>query len=202
MKSKIINRKPIDYNYVIEVDDIQIDPKNIENHRQRINTIFANKPEEYRLEQINKMIMHDILFSKAMDYLHTFYEFEIDQDEEAQYEKMITSEWTKNNVPLEEQNLELAKIGANKIIIQQLIFNDIQSENNIIVSDDELEKILIEYYQNTNQPIRSFKQDPAGYENARQSIIHEKTIAHILGMFKFNLDKFNQRLEEFAKKNK
>lgn len=200
MKSKIINRKPIDYNYVIEVDDIQIDPKNIENHRQRINTIFANKPEEYRLEQINKMIMHDILFSKAMDYLHTFYEFEIDQDEQAQYEKMITSEWTKNNLPLEEQNLELAKIGANKIIIQQLIFNDIQSENNIIVSDDELEKILIEYYQNTNQPIRSFKQDPAGYENARQSIIHEKTIAHILGMFKFNLDKFNQRLEEFAKK--
>ncbi len=202
MKSKIINRKPIDYNYVIEVDDIQIDPKNIENHRQRINTIFANKPEEYRLEQINKMIMHDILFSKAMDYLHTFYEFEIDQDEQAQYEKMITSEWTKNNLPLEEQNLELAKIGANKIIIQQLIFNDIQSENNIIVSDDELEKILIEYYQNTNQPIRSFKQDPAGYENARQSIIHEKTIAYILGMFKFNLDKFNQRLEEFAKKNK
>jgi len=92
MKSKIINRKPIDYNYVIEVDDVQIDPKNIENHRQRINTIFANKPEEYRLEQINKMIMHDILFSKAMDYLHTFYEFEIDQDEQAQYEKMITSE--------------------------------------------------------------------------------------------------------------
>lgn len=92
MKSKIINRKPIDYNYVIEVDDIQIDPKNIENHRQRINTIFANKPEEYRLEQINKMIMHDILFSKAMDYLNTFYEFEIDQDEQAQYEKMITSE--------------------------------------------------------------------------------------------------------------
>lgn len=202
MKSKIINRKPIDYNYVIEVDDIQIDPKNIENHRQRINTIFANKPEEYRLEQINKMIMHDILFSKAMDYLHTFYEFEIDQDEQAQYEKMITSEWTKNNLPLEEQNLELAKIGANKIIIQQLIFNDIQSENNITVSNDELEKILIEYYQNTNQPIRPFKQDPAGYENARQSIIHEKTIAHILGMFKFNLDKFNQRLEEFAKKNK
>lgn len=103
---------------------------------------------------------------------------------------------------MEEQNLELAKIGANKIIIQQLIFNDIQSENNITVSDDELEKILIEYYQNTNQPIRSFKQDPAGYENARQSIIHEKTIAHILGMFKFNLDKFNQRLEEFAKTNK
>ena len=92
MKSKIINRKPIDYNYVIEVDDIQIDPKNIENRRQRINTIFANKPEEYRLEQINKMIMHDILFSKAMDYLNTFYEFEIDQDEQAQYEKMITSE--------------------------------------------------------------------------------------------------------------
>lgn len=92
MKSKIINRKPIDYNYVIEVDDIQIDPKNIENHRQRINTIFANKPEEYRLEQINKMIMHDILFSKAMDYLNTFYEFEIDQNEQAQYEKMITSE--------------------------------------------------------------------------------------------------------------
>lgn len=202
MKSKIINRKPIDYNCVIEVDDIQIDPKNIENHRQRINTIFANKPEEYRLEQINKMIMHDILFSKAMDYLNTFYEFEIDQDEQAQYEKMITSEWTKNNVPLEEQNLELAKIGANKIIIQQLIFNDIQSENNITVSDDELEKILIEYYQNTNQPIRPFKQDLAGYENARQSIIHEKTIAHILGMFKFNLDKFNQRLEEFAKTNK
>lgn len=224
MKSKIINRKPIDTTNTIVVQDVQVDPQNIEMHRQRINTIFAGKSEDYRLEQINKMIMHDILFSQAMNHLFKHYEFEIDPSEQEKFAELVISEWkkrsnqqTKTNSSkqhddqnstaneqefvIDEQSKELAKMAASKLIIQNLILEDIQQQNNITVDDKELEKILLDYYQNTNQPIRSFKQNPENYENARKSIIHEKTINYILSMFKFDLDKFNKELEEFVKKN-
>lgn len=198
MKSKIINKKSIDKKHVIVVDDVQIDPKTIEMHRQRIDTIFANQTEEYRLEQLNKMIMHDILFSKAMDYLFTHYEFDIDKEELDNHIKFVIGN-TKNidheNIPKElNDSIEMT---AKKLIIQKLIFDDIQKENNISVSNDELEKILINYYKETNQPIRTFKQDPQRYEEARTSIINEKIISTIISMFEFNLNKFLEKINNF-----
>lgn len=203
MKSKIINKKSIDKKHVIVVDDVQIDPKTIEMHRQRIDTIFANQTEEYRLEQLNKMIMHDILFSKAMDYLFTHYEFDIDKEELDNHIKFVIGN-TKNidheNIPKElNDSIEMT---AKKLIIQKLIFDDIQKENNISVSNDELEKILINYYKETNQPIRTFKQDPQRYEEARTSIINEKIISTIISMFEFNLDKFLEKINNFKQMSK
>lgn len=203
MKSKIISKKPVDKKHIIVVDDVQIDPKTIEMHRQRINTIFANQSEEYRLEQLNKMIMHDILFSKAMDYLFTHYEFSIDKEDLDKHINFVVGsakDIDANN--MSKQLKEAVESTAKKLIIQKLIFDDIQKENNITVSDDELEKILIGYYKETNQPIRTFKQDPQRYEEARTSIINEKVIGTIISMFEFNLDKFLEKVNNFKPTNK
>lgn len=200
MKSKITSKKPFDLDHVIIVDNVNIDPQTIENHRQRINTIFANESKEYRDNQINNMIMHDILFVKAMDFLYTHYEFEIDQDELKDHINFLLErapESAKEKITPEVQ--KMIDDSARRLLVQKLIFDDIQKTYNIEVNDQELETILLGYYRQTNQPIRTFKQDPQRYEEARSSIINEKVITKIISLFKFNLDKFKENLEKAAK---
>lgn len=202
MKSKISNKKPINKNHVIYVSDIDLPQETIEKHRQRINTIFANQSEDFRTDQLNKMILHDVKFGRAMDYLVTNYEFSIDPEElETQYNNILNDLKKNPNFVQNEASERFIKNQAERLIIQRLVFDDIKESEGINVDDEELEKILMNYYKETNQPIRNFKQDPKSYENARESIIFEKIIFHIIGMFPFNFDEFNKKLEEFVKKN-
>ena len=199
MKSKIIARRPYDPKTIIIVDDGRLPKELLDMHKQRIDTIFANQSEEYRNEQLNKVIMHDILFSKAMDFLFRQYEFSIDQDDVNEYQKLLLG---NNPMPTEQSAIDGLKISATQQIVKDLIFNDIRERNNIIVTDEELEKVLLSYYQQTNQSIRNFKNDKESYENARMSILNEKIVNHILSSFEFDLDKFNKQVEEMMKKVK
>ena len=196
MKSKIIARRPYDPKTIIVVDDGRLPKELLDMHKQRIDTIFANQSEEYRIEQLNKVIMHDILFSKAMDFLFRQYEFSIDQDDINEYQKLLLG---NNPMPTEQSAIDSLKISATQQIVKDLIFNDIRERNNIIVTDEELEKVLLSYYQQTNQSIRNFKNDKESYENARMSILNEKIVNHILSSFEFDLDKFNKQVEEMMK---
>ena len=196
MKSKIIARRPYDPKTIIIVDDGRLPKELLDMHKQRIDTIFANQSEEYRIEQLNKVIMHDILFSKAMDFLFRQYEFSIDQDDVNEYQKFLLG---NNPMPTEQSAIDSLKISATQQIVKDLIFNDIRERNNIIVTDEELEKVLLSYYQQTNQSIRNFKNDKESYENARMSILNEKIVNHILSSFEFDLDKFNKQVEEMMK---
>lgn len=196
MKSKIIARRPYDPKTIIIVDDGRLPKELLDMHKQRIDAIFANQSEEYRIEQLNKVIMHDILFSKAMDFLFRQYEFSIDQDDVNEYQKLLLG---NNPMPTEQSAIDSLKISATQQIVKDLIFNDIRERNNIIVTDEELEKVLLSYYQQTNQSIRNFKNDKESYENARMSILNEKIVNHILSSFEFDLDKFNKQVEEMMK---
>ena len=196
MKSKIIARRPYAPKTIIVVDDGRLPKELLDMHKQRIDTIFANQSEEYRIEQLNKVIMHDILFSKAMDFLFRQYEFSIDQDDVNEYQKFLLG---NNPMPTEQSAIDSLKISATQQIVKDLIFNDIRERNNIIVTDEELEKVLLSYYQQTNQSIRNFKNDKESYENARMSILNEKIVNHILSSFEFDLDKFNKQVEEMMK---
>ena len=195
MKSKIIARRPYDPKTIIIVDDGRLPKELLDMHKQRIDAIFANQSEEYRNEQLNKVIMHDILFSKAMDFLFRQYEFSIDQDDVNEYQKLLLG---NNPMPTEQSAIDGLKISATQQIVKDLIFNDIRERNNIIVTDEELEKVLLSYYQQTNQSIRNFKNDKESYENARMSILNEKIVNHILSSFQFDLDKFNKQVEEMT----
>lgn len=196
MKSKIIARHPYDPKTIIIVDDGRLPKELLDMHKQRIDAIFANQSEEYRIEQLNKVIMHDILFSKAMDFLFRQYEFSIDQDDVNEYQKLLLG---NNPMPTEQSAIDSLKISATQQIVKDLIFNDIRERNNIVVTDEELEKVLLSYYQQTNQSIRNFKNDKESYENARMSILNEKIVNHILSSFEFDLDKFNKQVEEMMK---
>lgn len=196
MKSKIIQKDQINWNNVIEIDDIVMQPQLIESHRNKINTIFANKDEAYRDDQLNKVILHDLLFTKSMDTLVQFYKFEFNEEEIAEIMKMIKISYNH----LDDKALRTI---AEKTVIRELIFADLQDEFNISVNEEEINKILLGYYETTNQSIREFMNNEEQKNAARSSILGEKTIAFIIGKFKFDLSKLSKKISEFiSKQNK
>lgn len=124
-------------------------PQLIESHRNKINTIFANKDEVYRDDQLNKVILHDLLFTKSMDTLVQFYKFEFNEEELAEIIKMIKVSYSH----LDDKALRTI---AEKTVVRELIFADLQNEFNISVNEEEINKILLGYYETTNQSIREF----------------------------------------------
>lgn len=193
MKSKIIKKDQINWDNTIEIDDIVMQPQLIEAHRNKINTIFANKDEAYRDDQLNKVILHDLLFTKSMDTLVQFYKFEFNEEEIAEIMKMIKISYSH----LDDKALRTI---AEKTVIRELIFADLQNEFNISVDDEEINKILLGYYETTNQSIRDFMNNEEQKNAARSSILGEKTIAFIIGKFKFDLSKLSKRISEFVSK--
>lgn len=193
MKSKIIEKNPINWENVIEIDDIVMQPQLIESHRNKINTIFANKDEVYRDDQLNKVILHDLLFTKSMDTLVQFYKFEFNEEELAEIIKMIKVSYSH----LDDKALRTI---AEKTVVRELIFADLQNEFNISVNEKEINKILLGYYETTNQSIREFMNNEEQKNAARSSILGEKTIAFIISKFKFDLSKLSKKIAEFTSK--
>ncbi|MDE7221853.1 MAG: hypothetical protein K2N40_01110, partial [Ureaplasma sp.] len=193
---KIIEKNPINWENVIEIDDITMKPELIESHRNKINTIFANKDDTYRDDQLNKVILHDLLFTKSMDTLVQFYKFEFNQEELSEIMKMVKITYTN----LDDKAL---RIISEKTVMRELIFADLQKEFDISVTDDEITKILLGYYETTNQSIHEFMNNDEQKKAARSSILGEKTISFIISKFKFDLSKLSKKISEFiSKQNK
>lgn len=186
MKSKIVSKKDIDWSRVIVLDELRVEPQVLEMHKQRINTVFKDLPEDQRNQQLHNIVIRDNLFNKAMDYLIQDYTFELDPNEVKLYEDGIIQSFGEEKRPYAHEI-------AEKLIQKNLIFADLQKEYNINITDDELTKILQDYYQQTNQPIRDFMQDEERFQAAKQTLLEEKTTAFIV-------DKFPRDMTELEKK--
>ncbi|WP_031488824.1 MPN555 family protein chaperone [Ureaplasma canigenitalium] len=188
-KSKITNKKDIDWSYTIVLEELRVDPTALENHKQRIEKIFAKESDEEKAQQLHNIVVRDNLFSAAMDKLAEFYEFEfVDEDIKNLIPRIISAfgEYKNNIAP------EIAK----KIIQKTLIFKDLQDTFNIEIKDEELEKILSSYYEETNQPIRDFKENKAQWEAARLTLLEEKTTAFIIDKFNRDLSILEKNIRE------
>lgn len=193
LKSKIVSKKDIDWTRVIVIDDLKIDPQVLEMHKSRIDTVFKNKSEQERNMQLSNIVARDNIFNKAMDFLITDYVFEIDPEEVKQYAESIVKNWGEEKKPY-------ANEIAEKLLQKTLIFNDLQKEYKIDISDDELTNILQDYYQETNQPIRDFMQDEARFQAAKQMLLEEKTTAFIVDKFPRDMSAYEKKLYDSLNK--
>ena len=193
LKSKITNKRDIDWKRTIYISDLKIDPQVLEMHKQRINTVFANLPEEARNQQLHNIVLRDNLFSKAMDILVEYYDFEIDQADVEEFKKGILATFG----PEKEQYADEI---ARKLIIKALIFADLQETYDIKITDQELVGILQDYYEQTNQPIRDFMQDKQRFESAKATLLEEKTTAFIIDKFPRNLEELEKKLYQSLRK--
>ena len=193
LKSKITNKRDIDWKRTIYISDLKIDPQVLEMHKQRINTVFANLPEEARNQQLHNIVLRDNLFSKAMDILVEYYDIDIDNDDVEEFKKGILATFG----PEKEQYADEI---ARKLIIKALIFDDLQKTYDIKITDQELVGILQDYYEQTNQPIRDFMQDKQRFESAKATLLEEKTTAFIIEKFPRNLEELEKKLYESLRK--
>lgn len=194
LKSKILNKRDIDWTHKIILTDLKIDPRVLEMHRQRIDTIFASLPVEKRSQQLHNIILRDNLFSKAMDFILPCYDFEFNSEDVDEIAKGVIATYGDDK---KDHANEIAK----KMISKALIFNDLQKTYNIEITDEELMNILQDYYQNTNQPIRDFMEDSQKFNNAKHTLLEEKTIAFIIDKFEKDLSELEKKMQELINKN-
>ncbi|AJQ45086.1 hypothetical protein JM47_00130 [Ureaplasma diversum] len=188
-KSTIKAKKEVDWKYTIELEGLYVDPKALEMHRNRVDTIFAKQSEAERAQQLHNIIVRENLFNKAMDHLADFYEIDINQED---VEDLIPRIMQAFGVDSKEKATDI----ANKIIAKGLIFLDLQKEFSIEVTDQELEQILEQYYTETNQSIHDFKKNKDQWEAARRTLLDEKTTAFIIERFDRDLTKLEENIRK------
>lgn len=206
LKSKIVEQQEIDWTKPLVISELRVDPQVLEMHKQRINTVFSQLPEQEREQQLHNIVLRDNLFSKAMDTLVQYYIMDLDPEDIKEYQNAIIASFG-------EEKRAYAEEIARKMIMKALIFKDLQEKYDIKITDQELIKILQDYYEQTNQPIRDFMQDKERFESAKQTLLEEKTTAFIIEKFPRDLSELEKKLyanvdelqkkehEEEAKKN-
>ncbi|MCV3728470.1 hypothetical protein OF376_01655 [Ureaplasma miroungigenitalium] len=189
-KSQIKNKRPIDWKHTIEIEELRIDPKMLEMHRERVNQVFANETEEKKAQQIHNIVIRENAFNLAMDYLVSFYDVDVHADDVEELEPKIKQVYGDQ---IKDDQVEQV---LKKIIYRGLIFKDLQKELSISVNDEELDSILDNYYEQSNQSIRNFKENKAQYEAARETLLDEKTVAEIIGKFTIDTSKYEKNLRD------
>ncbi|MDE6472827.1 MAG: hypothetical protein K2K73_00235 [Ureaplasma sp.] len=191
LKSKIKNKKPIDWTHTIVISDLAVDQNILKMHEERVNNIFASLSDLEKQQQVTNIIIRDNLFNKAMDFIISHYEIEIDPSDIEMLKVNL-----KNAFPQAQENV-LNDI-ASKLIQKLLIFKDIQTEFNIDVSDEELISVLKDYYEKTNKPIRDFMQDEKSFQAAKNTLLEEKTTSFIIEKFPRDLEELKKKLNKYV----
>ncbi len=196
-KSKIINKREIDWTTPIVISELNVDPNILEEHTKRVNNVFKHLSPEQKQAQIYNIVVRDNIFNKAMDILQQCYDIEYDEAELNEIKESI-----KNSQYGENYSKFIDDI-AEKIIKKELIFADIAKEYNIEVSDEELINVLKSYYEETNQPIRDFMSNKEQFQVAKESLLSEKITSFIIDKFPRDLSELEARLyKSLAEKEK
>lgn len=191
LKSIIKSKKPIDWTHTIVIDDLQVDQNILKMHEERVNNIFASLSDIEKQQQVTNIIIRDNLLNKAMDFIVSHYDIEVDLNDIEMLKVNL-----KNAFPQALENV-LNEI-ATKLIQKLLIFKDIQDEFNIIVSDEELISVLKDYYEKTNKPIRDFMQDEKSFQAAKNTLLEEKTTSFIIEKFPRDLEQLKNKLNKIV----
>ncbi|MDE6289654.1 MAG: hypothetical protein K2L64_02715, partial [Ureaplasma sp.] len=78
LKSIIKSKKPIDWTHIIVIDDLQVDQNILKMHEERVNNIFSSLSDIEKQQQVTNIIIRDNLLNKAMDFIISHYDIEVD----------------------------------------------------------------------------------------------------------------------------
>ncbi|WP_462217216.1 MPN555 family protein chaperone [Mycoplasmoides genitalium] len=182
LKSIAKLQKPIQYDKVIEVDRIFADPAFIEQHRQRILASFKDAKESALYRELTHIVIKDNLFSAAMNEIVSYFEFQINPEE---LKNVV--EGLKRDVVKDADEKTIQSI-AEKIIKKALVFNFLQKEWKVEVSDDIVKRVISLYYEKTNQNVREYLDDKQKFEGIRTALIEERMVLETINHFKFHFN--------------
>ncbi|WP_462217952.1 MPN555 family protein chaperone [Mycoplasmoides genitalium] len=182
LKSIAKLQKPIQYDKIIEVDRIFADPAFIEQHRQRILASFKDAKESALYHELTHIVIKDNLFSAAMNEIVSYFEFQINPEE---LKNVV--EGLKRDVVKDADEKTIQSI-AEKIIKKALVFNFLQKEWKVEVSDDIVKRVISLYYEKTNQNVREYLDDKQKFEGIRTALIEERMVLETINHFKFHFN--------------
>ncbi|AFQ04715.1 hypothetical protein CM5_02235 [Mycoplasmoides genitalium M2288] len=182
LKSIAKLQKSIQYDKVIEVDRIFADPAFIEQHRQKILASFKDAKESALYHELTHIVIKDNLFSAAMNEIVSYFEFQINPEE---LKNVV--EGLKRDVVKDADEKTIQSI-AEKIIKKALVFNFLQKEWKVEVSDDIVKRVISLYYEKTNQNVREYLDDKQKFEGIRTALIEERMVLETINHFKFHFN--------------
>ncbi|GMO14451.1 MAG: hypothetical protein Ta2E_04810 [Mycoplasmoidaceae bacterium] len=182
MNAHIKLNKPIDYKKEIIASTIEIDQQAIELSRVLFNSAVqalknGNNPgPETESKIIFNMfqkwqfsVFQNTVVITVAKYLKDF--FDVTYDEKA-IKLVVDDILSKNQNAKEIEIKEFVKQSE----FSMAIWNYLAKEWDVIVTDDDANRFLDDYYKNTNNSIREFKQDKDKFEKIKEDIKLRKII--------------------------
>ena len=191
MKSQIEKKNNIDFDVKLKVTQEQISPEHIRIRTMQLMNVLPDTMTKKEIEQrVNSIISRELAHNVIMDYLSKQYTYKISESELKQIQErvkadIINSEKRNNpNAKFDEKVIDTnSRTIASRIIIKTLIYDLIAKENNIEVSDEELNNTIENYKKETGQPADVLSSEQAK-EETRMMIKENKVTSFLLSKFK------------------
>ena len=180
MKSKIIKKLSINFEKEMVVDQVFIDRDEMQFHQKRLTELFKDLPKEEQMKRINDelkiIILKNNFFNKIMEFITPYYEFDLDPEEVAHAKEQV-----KQNYPSRKD--DVIEMMAERAIEKQLIYDDIQNQFHVKLTQDQIDKMLEGVAKQANDTVENIKKDEPKYIALVSILQTEYTTSYLLNRF-------------------
>ena len=180
MKSKIIKKLSINFEKEMVVDQVFIDKDEIQFHQKRLTELFKSLPKQEQDRKINDelkvIILKNNFFNKIMEFITPYYEFDLDADEVAHAKEQV-----KQSYPSRKD--DVIEMMAERAIEKQLIYDDLQNQFHIKLTQEQIDKMLDGVAKQANDTVENIKKDEPKYIALVSILQTEYTTNYLLNRF-------------------
>lgn len=188
MNSKIINKKNIEWNKTIVIDNLFTTESNLKLYESQVSDINLKLTDNEKNQQISFLVLRENILNKAMDILFENYQFDINNNDI----ELIFQNLDKNQY--NESQMKELKNQIIKNIKTDLVLDDIKENNHILVNDEEVENILLKY------GIDKINRNSDNFIQTKKTLEKEKVINYIIKNFKIDTSKLQQNIYDSLSK--
>lgn len=181
-KSSLNKLKEIDFEKEIIITEINADKKVVEDHFQRLKTILKDKESDEEIwKRINSIVIRDNIFNATMQRIVEAYEFDIDEKDIAEMAGRMKSYFG-------DREPKIINEISEKMIVKELVFEELAKLWNISVTDEEVKNALESYAKFSNQSIDDKLKNKAELDNIKKMIFEEKIANEIVKKIRYKID--------------
>lgn len=180
MKSKIIKKLSINFEKEIVADQVYLDRDMIQQHQKQLMEAFKDLPENEKIKKVNdalkQILLKNTFFSKIMEFIGPYYEFDIDQDEVNKMKDVLKPLYPSRTD-------EQLNVMAEREIEKELIYDDLQNQFHLKLTQEQIDRALADTLKQTGDNIENFKKDEQRYIQFVNFLQNEYITGYLLTRF-------------------
>ena len=180
MKSKIIKKLSINFEKEIVADQVYLDKDVIQQQQKQLLEAFKDLPENEKIKKVNdalkQLLLKNTFFSKIMEFIGPYYEFDIDEDE-------IKDMKNKLKPIYPSRTDEQLNVMAEREIEKELIYDDLQNQFHLKLTQEQIDKALADALKQSPEEIENFKKDEQRYVQFVNFLQNEYITGYLLNRF-------------------